>query len=210
MGLESSFAEVFRLISSYIPFLPLAIGLYLIAKGKRNFYLYWIIAISLLSLTSDQISLFLARRFGNNMPWFHAYLILEIGAVLILFKKITKYHKLTVSIGSILLVFMVINTLLFENLMTFQTTNRVVSSFVILLFCISYFYQLFQTKIDMFIETSLSFWIVVSLLIYYSGAFFTFLLFEKMQGDGIWIFHNMANIAKYFILGLSLIFVRND
>ena len=180
-------------------------GIYIIGKGRLTSNGKPIVLLITISLISDVISIYLAKTYGNNMPWFHTYQLLEGTILVIYFYTIFGRKKEWLIIGIGFITFLLINSVFIGSLFTFNTRGTSASSIFFIIQCLIYYYFIFSSEKTLFIERSGHFWIVTGILIYYSGSFFTFLTYETFK---TWMFHNMANTLKnmLFLIGLFLQF----
>lgn len=203
--------RIINKVSLYSPLIPLVFASIQIARGKDKSLLFWIIFISGLSAISEVISMYLKIAYSNNMPWFHTYTLLEGIFVFGFLYSISAYKKLVLSIALLVCSTIVLYTLFLANIFEFNTTSRIIQSLAIMFICITYFYQILEEEEVVFIYESASFWVVVALLVYYCGSFFSFILYQKMVkggSGGIWIIHNIANLLKYLICTFSILYIK--
>lgn len=200
--------SVLTQLSIYSAFLPLTLGLVLIVKGRMLVPFKLIFLLVCLSIFSDFLSVYLAREFGNNMPWFHTWSIIESLILIFFFKIEIGKKRLILFTGTGLIAFLIINSVILGDIYRFNTIGRSVVALVIILYCIFYYHNLFQSQKEIFIERSGTFWVVSGILIYFSGSFFSFMLYEKIMivdKSSVWVYHNIANFLKNILFSIGFL-----
>jgi hypothetical protein len=122
----------------------------------------------------------------------------------LVFKK-ASWKKTVYAVGAGYLAFYLIDALLWERL-KFNHMARSVEASLFIFMALAFFYQVYQQEDDIFIERSPLFWINVALLVYFAGAFFSFVLSREIMIDPrlTWKFHNFSNFLKNILLGIAL------
>ncbi|MCD9015897.1 hypothetical protein [Parachryseolinea silvisoli] len=184
--------------------------------GQRHWRAYatiirTILFVVLLSFLSDVVMLALLMNSIPNMPVANIYGLTE-GLLFSYFfyLRLTPYRKFIVSIAVIFALLYLADVILVTHLMSFNAYSRTLEAGIMILFSTLYFYSIFQNETDIFIDKSSEFWIVVGILFYFSGAFFSFLLSTdilSLSPDRFyssWILHNISNIIKNIIFTAAL------
>lgn len=89
-----------------------------------------------------------------------------------------------------------------------DTIPLAVSSIIILLGCIFYMFETIQKPEVIFVYSKKSFWVVVGIMIYFSGTFFLFLQFENMsprEQQNFWIINLICFVLKNIFFSISFI-----
>ncbi|WP_339694996.1 hypothetical protein [uncultured Roseivirga sp.] len=183
--------------SVFSPLIPL---LFLL-KGRYNGPLQIIILFISLSFLTDLVSVFL---FGNNYTVLHLYGLLEALILFWFFNSVIKNQKWIPFLALAYSVFYLINSIWFEW-GEFNTMGRSVECLIMIFLSLRLFYQFFKLEEDIFIDRSPIFWITIGVLVYFSGAFFTFTLSKYILTDApLWILHNTSNVLKNVFLAIGL------
>lgn len=183
--------------SVFSPLIPL---LFLL-KGKYNGSLRIIILFISLSFLTDLVSVFL---FGNNYTVLHLYGLLEALTLFWFFNTVIKSQKWISFLTLAYSVFYLINSIWFEW-GVFNTIGRSVECLIMIFLSLRLFYQFYKLEEDIFIDRSPIFWITIGILVYFSGAFFTFTLSKYILTDApLWILHNTSNVLKNVFLAIGL------
>ena len=170
-----------------------------------------IVGLVVLSFISDYLSILIGRIFHNNMPWFHFYVLLESILLITFFSKVSTYKKIYMITMYGLIGFLFVDMLFLVSILKFNTIARLVQCTVMVTSCLWLFYEVYVKEEVLFIDQSGVFWIIVGVFIYFSGAFFSFLIYRNLQFDDIpvnknstWIYHNSANVLKnvFFAIGI--------
>jgi drug/metabolite transporter (DMT)-like permease len=83
-----------------------------------------------------------------------------------------------------------------------------VSSLILITGSILYFYETIQNPEIGFIYSKPSFWVVVGIMIYFSGTFFLFLQYDNLsmqERDNFWIINIICFILKNIFFSISFI-----
>lgn len=166
----------------------------------------------------------LARHFGintlliNNYPKTDFYLlstytiieyILLSTYLYILFRK--KLLKRVLIIFSIFFLIISIGNLIFINHLApgeIDSIPLAVSSLILISGSIIYFFESIQNPDVTFIYSKPSFWVVVGIMIYFSGTFFLFLQYENLSEidkENFWIINMICFILKNIFFSISFI-----
>ncbi len=185
--------------SVFSPILPL---LFIVQKEKKK-YLKIIIFFFLISFFTDLIATFLIR--GSNYNFLHVYGLLETIILIWFYKTVlVKGKKWIVLIGIVFSLFYIYDSIWVE-LNQFNTIARSVESFIMIVLSLTLFYQFFRNEDDIFLEKSPLFWINIGILIYFSGALFSFVMSSVILSTKLsWIFHNISNVLKNVFIAIGL------
>lgn len=163
------------------------------------------------SFISDLLLLAIGRHGINNLPVIHLYGLIEAGLLAYFFMQVLNRRRYLITGVMILyVVYYVINSIFFESIFSFNANARAVEAVIMLVFCLLYFYQVYQTEEDIFIDRSPHFLIIVGTVIYFAGAFFSFLLATNIllgANDnlfGSWVLHNASNILKHIVYTFAM------
>lgn len=204
------FIDSIRYLSNFSPLIFFVI---LILKRRCHFLVIdqIIIAIVILSFSTDITLKYIID--GRNYIYIFLYVLLETLLLLYLFHKLLK--RRSILILSMLFLFLI--TLIFEfiiknplyELFTFSLTIRCL---IFIILSLIYFHQVYNKEADIFKAEAPQFWYNVGILIYFSLAFFPFLLatelLKEMFDYTLWQVHNIGNIMKNIIFAIGLWMVQ--
>jgi hypothetical protein len=162
----------------------------------------------IVSFTSDIVSAFLIR--GNNHIFLAWYGLVEMLILFSFYYKVLNTKKwipyLTIAFST----FYLVNSFYLVN-DAFNSISRSAECLIMIFLILKLFHQFFKQEEDIFIEQSPLFWVNVGLLIYFSGAFFTFIFSEYILDPRevpLWRLHNSANFLKNILIAIGLWKVR--
>ncbi len=167
-------------------------------------YLYGIALFVLISFLTDVL-------FGFILVGKPNYFILQLYGIfeallLFLFYGIVleKSKKWIIVIGIVFTLFYIYDAIWIEP-DQFNTIGRSVESFIMIVLSLTLFYQFFRKEDDIFLDKSPLFWINIGILIYFSGALFSFVMSSVILTSKLsWVFHNISNILKNVFIAIGL------
>jgi len=201
---------VLMYISIFSPLPGLLIGWRFARSYSGNIRI--ILMMIALSFLSDMVMRGLSLiGVKNNLPVAHLYGLLE-GYLLLTFfyHKLSKYRLVIIISGLIFIISYIIDATFISKLVTFNTFSRTLEAGIMIILSVLYFFDIYQNETDIFIDKNPEFWLVTGILIYFSGAFFSFLLSSEILSQSperfysSWILHNVSNIVKNFIFFFAL------
>jgi len=113
-------------------------------------------------------------------------------------------------VGVIFTIFVVINTIFFQNLYTFNSNATTVSSILVIFFALCYFYSLLKEMKYSALESNPMFWINSGFLIYFSSNLILFFinntLFERSTEASyiVWGLHAVVNIILILFYTIAI------
>ncbi len=184
-------------------------------KKDRTEALKPIILYLLLSICTQIISLWLWTNSINNLPVLHVYTVLEFY-VLMWFYFIVFKHKIAnkiILISTILFtLFAIVDSLLIENIFTFNTLSRSIEALLIIAMGLAYFiHTLTNENTTPSLHSRSIKYINTGLFIYFSGSIvlFTFSNYINILAQplvlNIWSIHTLLLILFYSIITISQI-----
>lgn len=191
--------------------LCLFIGLFRFNKlSSIQRILFWLILATAITETVSEI---LWRREMNNFPVFHVYAIIEFSLLFTIFFKVLwpnfprkiLYWVLIAFVG-----FALLNIVFWQDLLTANSNVTTLSSIVLVVLSLVYFYQTLKDTKLIHLEKSIMFWVSTAVLIYFSSTLvlFTFgnLLVSESISDtmSIWVVHVCFNIFYYSLFSIAL------
>ncbi len=120
-----------------------------------------------------------------------------------------RYGKWFLIISLCFLVFAITNLFWFQK-QEISSYNKFFSSFIIINYCIFYFYRLMIELPSTHLQRMPMFWFNSAFLIYYAGALILFIstsyIINVLKHDLIsyWVFHNLLNIVEHLIVLIGL------
>lgn len=191
------------------PFLPIVVGrqkrLALDASLSLIFYLI------LISFAFDATMFILASNSINNLPLAHAYGLIEGILLILFFSRLTAMTRdVTIVLVAVYAGGYLLNSILHETIFTFNSKSRSAEALLMLVLCVYALYQFYTKEDDIFIEKSPQFWVVIAIMVYFSGALFSFLLSSDMLSRSperfysSWILHNVSNLVKNLLFAVGL------
>jgi hypothetical protein len=170
-----------------------------------------ILLIITLSFSSDIIMVTLLHFKIKNLPVANVYGLLEGLLFLFFFYQKLPDYRSAIRIASILFLLLYLADIIFiTELVVFNAYSRTLEAAMLIILSVLFFLTLFQKETDIFIDNNAEFWIVVGVLVYFSGAFFSFLLSTDILSVSpdrfysSWILHNVSNLIKNIIFAISL------
>lgn len=189
-------------------FIPLALAIIQWKRVWDDFRPLCLILI--LSLSTDLSSILLIRFSINPNTYLigNIYLVAQFSLLALLFRKQLPNPRIVDIILFLFIVFCIIDFLFFQGPWVFNSVSSVVTSFVLISFCLFYFYKLLNDLPIVHIHELPMLWISFAVLIYYGGNFFLFLVNNHLTHDGphklMWILHNLLNISKNILFAFAL------
>lgn len=173
----------------YLSYFSLLPGLVIFIYYFRKLYSvksYRYLGFILVALLMTEITGRIFMSTGNNLFVFHINSIVDYSLISLIFISVinrSSFRKI-VLIGLFLFyVFTFLNTLYLEPLDTFNSNVRWVQGIVTLLYCIYFFYTLFDdANVDDLLKYPF-FWMASGMLIYFSGTLFLFII-ENNRANG--------------------------
>ncbi|MCF6359985.1 MAG: hypothetical protein L3J29_04405 [Cyclobacteriaceae bacterium] len=168
----------------------------------------------LTSLFSDLVSIVLSSNGLTNLLVINGYFLIS-GVLLILYFSNTKRFESnfsTITIPSFVLVYLFSYSI--DGLYTFNTIGISLEAILMIFLCLYVFYDLYKKEETIYVDRLPEFWITTAILMYFSGALFSFLLATDILSQSpdrfynSWILHNSANILKNILFAIGLWKVR--
>jgi hypothetical protein len=149
----------------------------------------------------------------NNLPVLHIYTPLEYTLIGWFYLEVLKNYIPSKWInGSIVvfLIFSLINSLLIQDMWSFNTNSRSLEAVMIIVLSLISFHRILTElkvkRLDIYPE----FWINTGYLLYFSGAFFLFIMSNFILDRGktlnlmMWTVHAGLSSMLYLLLGIGL------
>lgn len=148
----------------------------------------------------------------NNMFVFHFFVLAETIILSIYFRTFTQNQKLRflyLIIALVFSIFYAIDLTFWESIKEYPAISSTVKCILVILFCITFFIQLFQKSEVINLLEYPHFWMVSGLLLFYSGTFFMnivgdLVIKENDIGFDIYAIHSYLNIFLNIIYTITL------
>ena len=150
-------------------------------------------------------------KIHNTCPVLHAYIIATILLLgTIYYKAISNgvAKKIVIILSSAAVLFALINIFFIEGIFGYPSLSNTVISVILILFSLTYFYQLLNKQEFVHIEKQGLFWINASVLFYYSVTLFLFMLFKKMSHEQLvqyYSINSLTNVAANILFTVGLL-----
>jgi hypothetical protein len=197
-------------VQTFLSLIVFLIGLY--RYNERSQSIKLVSALFGLSFVCNLSSYFLISTGLTNIPG-SAYdlisFIIVCGIYNVAFNK--RFTR------EILIVCVIYSAICIINLLYFQQTsnasfNKLISSFIVIIFAIIYFYRLLLDLPTSHIQRLPMFWINSSFLIYNAGSLFLFAfttyIVTVLDNDllAYWSYHNALSIVEHFIIFTGVVY----
>lgn len=162
------------------------------------------------SFLIDVASLVAGRAGINTYPLGNAFFLIQSVIVTLIFGDALKIRKLSYwMVGAFVVVFS-INYFFIQGPYVLNSYSYSLSSIIFILLSLLYFRHLLIKLPVVFVERIPMIWITLSVLIYFSGNLFLFILNNYLTSgvDGnqrvMWIIHNILNIVKNLLFLMAI------
>ena len=140
-------------------------------------------------------------------------MLVETVLYLFFYRKLIEKSDFLIFVISCVLVIFLLFELYFKNLVDdFFSFTLTIKSLSFIVLSLYYFYQVYTKEKDIFKNEAPQFWYNVGILIYFSLAFFPFLLATEMMSGlfdySLWFVHNIGNFSKNIIFAVGLWMVQ--
>ncbi len=150
----------------------------------------------------------------RNLPFFHLYTLFEFLSLSILIVGLLDGSKkilVRFLIFSVVM-YLLINPFLWEDLNSYNSVSRSVSSLVLIFLYSSFFYKVFSEETVQHLESQPSFWFVVGILTYLIMGIFTHLVADYILKGSIrkdtlltsYAFVHVSNILKNVAISVGI------
>jgi len=197
-----------ELISALSIGLPTVIALIFLGKNKGALAI--VSAFVIVTACLEILSTALTFCGVNNMPLFHCYTYIEFIFILVIYYKVLKipaYRIILMFCATLFAVFSIVNLVLWESLLEFNSNQRYVEGFIIMIICVLFFLQLLRKAEFIKLETYPYFWLTSGFLTYFAGTLIVFYLVRRLEDDSAdfyWGIHGILNILLNVCYALTL------
>ncbi|MFT5821583.1 MAG: hypothetical protein ACI8ZM_002836 [Crocinitomix sp.] len=164
-----------------------------------------LVVLVILAFTADITAYIFWQLWQNNNPIYHVYAVIEFFLILRIFKlELSSLfsNKLFNFVFVSFLVFAVINAVAWQNIFLFNSNVTTISSFLIIVLVLIYFFSLLQKENLEPLGKMPIFWISAGLMLYFSTNLVLFFIskneiFALENGYTIWGIHAVVNIILF-------------
>ena len=170
-----------------------------------------VVVIVILSFSTDITLKYIID--GKNYIYMFIYLLIETALLIYFYHNILKKSRILILVMLLTFLITLIYELLIKNPVDdFFTLTFTIRCLIFIIFSLYYFYQIYNREEDIFKSKASQFWYNVSIIIYFSLAFFPFLLATEILSGlfdySLWQVHNIGNILKNIIFAIGLWMVQ--
>ncbi len=170
--------------------------------------LFLLLLYLIYSIVSDALVNPLLKYYTNNFfIGFRLFTIIEHVLIVLFLHHIIislKFKKIIKVLSGLFLLYAIFDFINSKS-NTFDSTPSGITSILILSYCIYYFFEKIKTPDSLFLYSTPNFWIVVALIIFFSGTFFIYIYSQNNYNDPA--FKSIYNlINSTFIILRNLLF----
>jgi hypothetical protein len=172
-------------------------------------YISWFLFASAIS---NVVSAYFASKTINNMPVMHVYTFVEFALLALFYKKLLNTKQSDRIINWLIpsfLVICVVNAIYFQSVLTYNTYTKSIEALIILILAITYFVKVLDNDDTEEKNVNVITYINSGLLIYFSGSFIWFVIFNLTIGNvglGVimWSIHATLLLILYILIAIAL------
>lgn len=202
-----------RNISSYSVLLPLALFAIAVYKRKQPGSV-WLLGLLLIVSGFADLASYIAYYYFhiNPNPVVSAYGVIQFLIFMFIYR--TEYTGIVIkrladvaTVGFIIFAF--VNFWFIQGVHGLNTNLFTVSSIVLIIFCLLYFYQIIQELPEPYIERMVMFWVGAGVFFYFGSNLFLFITVDRyiLKADESfllsWGLHNGSNAIKNVIFSIA-------
>jgi hypothetical protein len=202
-----------RNISSYSVLLPLALFAIAVYKRKQPGSV-WLLGLLLIVSGLADLASYIAYSYFhiNPNPIVSVYGVLQFLILMLIYRtEYTRiaFKRLADAISIAFIIFAGINLIYIQGIHGLNTNLFTVSSVVLMIFCLLYFYQIIQELPEPNIERMVMFWVGAGVFFYFGSNLFLFLTVDRLipKADEnfllSWALHNGGNTVKNIIFTIA-------
>ncbi len=158
-----------------------------------------------------------AVGYGNNLPFYYIYILVELIILLQIFKlmfgdSIQQRKWLILSLSFLMI--WVVNVTYGEGWWVFPNKIRALEAIIIVTIIILWFLKMMRERVILFPYRTFEFWMCTGLLIFFSGNFLLFVFSNYVLNTelevfmAIWKVNAILNILLYLIYCIALLWVK--
>ncbi|WP_367390417.1 hypothetical protein [Lewinella sp. LCG006] len=209
--MEECLARFFISTSTYSVALPLVVGL--LRLKRLQIIQRYVLALIVFSILVELAAVLLGRLLHlRNLPLLHVFSVVQFTLLWLIFAQrlIPPFSKkLFGGILGIFWIFAIVCAIWIDGIFNFNAHARSFGAILIIVFCLSYFYQRLR-KLDLEnLETDPLFWVATGSLIYFSGSLILFIisnyiLANESMSFSMWGVHGIFNTFNNLFFMIAL------
>lgn len=166
------------------------------------------------SILVECTAVYLHDRNVSNLPLYNSFMVLEFGFYLFVLKEIIRSERVKATMQWVVFSFLliaIVNLLFFEGAKDFNSVNYSLGCLLIVLYCVSFFYELFTLPESVDLIREPSFWIISGLLFHYSTSFPLMGMLNFLSGlppflmEGLYLWLTWTNILLYSLFTIAFL-----
>lgn len=203
-------------IALCIPILPSIVAI--VKWSQLNLHQRWFaMLLWLIIVISAAGHIWTSVGYGNNLPFYYIYILVEFLFFIQIFKLIfnePKLHRKWQILGLSFLIIWIINVSYGEGWWVFPDKIRALEAVFLLLIVILWFLKMLREKIILFPYRTFEFWMCAGILIFFSGNFLLFVFSNYVLNTelelfkAIWKVNAISNILLYLMYTIALLWVE--
>lgn len=137
----------------------------------------FLLTLLVLAFLAEAVSFYLSRSSSNSYPVFHLYALLEYGLLALIYSRGFKsigLSKVLMSSVFLMVVYAILNVIFFQPLTVPNTNVTIVSSVIMIVVSVLFFFRVLNEMRYAQIEKSAMFWISIGVLIYFASSLIMF------------------------------------
>ena len=188
------------LVSDYLPLFFYLIAFRKLNKVKAFRYLGMVVIVLVLANFYGGI---LSSRGENNLHLFHIYTVLEHSLITFIFiEMINKKGFKAIALSGLFIfyLFVITNIIFLEPINTFNSNTRSLQGVITLLYCVFFYYTIFDDAKVIDLSNYPYFWLVSGMMLYFSGTLFLYVFGDQIVSNKKYVdyydIHSFFNIVQ--------------
>jgi len=183
----------------------------LFIKRINNLALRVIFIYIVYSLFNDVLLLYLTNQKISVLFPLSLFTVIEYSLFTLFFYYLSdkiKFKRFVVLLSMLFYGLAIINFFFLGKSKGFDSIPATIEAFLIIVYCIYYFYSQLNKPQVSFIYSTFHFWIAIGIFIYVAGTFFLFVQYSILSEKEIrsfWIINLISNILKNILFSISFI-----
>lgn len=188
---------------------PTIVGLFSLGK-LNNRALRTLSALIFFTAIMEVTGSIFAAYGWNNMPYFHLFTYIEFALIFLIYYSLLKdlwQRIVLISVALFFGIFSIFNLLYLESILEFNSNQRYVEGFIIMIMCVLFFLNLLRRAEFIKLETYPYFWLTSGFLTYFAGTLIVFYLVKRLEDDSAdfyWGVHGILNILLNVCYAMTL------
>lgn len=182
--------------SNYFHFLPILAGVYLFYFKKLNRKYVPVLLLLCISVFTDFISIWIAKKYHNNLFIFSIYALLDTSIIFYFIQQFLQKKKAKL-VFLLLIAFYFLYS--FWSALTFgleqyNSVQLAIGALIIIVMILYFYFEIFYYETVADLIKFAPFWITSGWLVYYAGTLFLNLLFNQVINGNLSIKIDVTNI----------------